>query len=140
MVRYLRKLRSDGVRAACITNDGADWAHKLRASHSLDGLIDPWVVSGSVGVRKPDAPIFEVLRRIAGVPVNQILIVDDDLDVLDAARQLGFGTAWFKPDGEKADARDHDLWRRFDSEDEEYTIETVASVTGEIQTQDQPPV
>ena len=140
VVKYLRKLRSDGVRAACITNDGAEWATKLRANHSLDRLIDPWVVSGSVGVRKPDGPIFEVLRRIASEPPNTILIVDDDLDALDAARRLGFGTAWFKPDGDRADARGHDLWRRFDGDEDEYTIETVAAVTGELMPQDPPTV
>jgi FMN phosphatase YigB (HAD superfamily) len=103
-------------------------------------LIDPWVVSGSVGVRKPDAPIFEVLRRIASEPPNTILIVDDDLDVLDAARRLGFGTTWFKPRGDRADARGHDLWRRFEGEEDEYTIEAVAAVTGELMPQDPPSV
>jgi putative hydrolase of the HAD superfamily len=138
VVRYLRKLRSDGVRAACVTNDGAEWANKLRSSHSLDGLIDPWVISGSVGVRKPETPIFEVLRRIVGEPPNRILIIDDNLDSLDAARSLGFGTVWFKPDGERDLARGHELWRRFETDDEEYQIETVAAVTGEILPQEPP--
>jgi len=136
VIRYLRKLRSDGVTVACITNDGAEWATKLRATHSLNTLIDPWVVSGSVGVRKPDAPIFEVLRRITGEPANQIVIVDDDLGVLDAARALGYGTAWFKPGGDPADARGHELWRGFETDDDDYPIETVAAVTSEVVPQD----
>lgn len=136
VVKYLRKLRSEGVRAACITNDAAEWATKLRASHSLEGLIDPWVVSGSVGVRKPDAPIFEVLRRVTGEPPASILIVDDNIDTLDAARKLGFGTAWFAPRGGREDARGHDVWRRFDTDDEEPPIDTVAAVTGDITTPD----
>ncbi len=135
VVKYLRKLRSEGVRAACITNDAAEWATKLRASHSLEGLIDPWVVSGSVGVRKPDAPIFEVLRRVTSEPPANILIVDDDLDTLDAARKLGFGTAWFAGRSRREDARGHDVWRRFDTDDEP-PIETVAAVTGEITSPD----
>ncbi|MDH3301162.1 MAG: HAD-IA family hydrolase [Acidimicrobiia bacterium] len=132
VVKYLRKLRSEGVKAACVTNDAAEWATKLRTSHSLQGLIDPWVVSGSVGVRKPAAPIFEVLRRVTGEPPASILIVDDDIDTLDAARKLGFGTVWFTATGDREQARGHEVWRRFDTDDEELSIETAAAVTGEI--------
>ncbi len=139
VVKYLRKLRSEGIKAACVTNDAAEWATKLRGSHSLDGLIDPWVVSGSVGVRKPDAPIFEVLRRVTGEPPESILVVDDDLDTLDAARRLGFGTVWFAPDGDRQKARGHEVWRRFDADDDDVAVETVAAVTGEISPPEPPP-
>ncbi len=132
VVKYLRKLRSDGVRAACITNDAAEWSSKLRASHSLDGLIDPWVVSGSVGVRKPDAPIFEVLRRVTGESPASILIVDDDINTLDAARALGFGTAWFTADGDRESGRGHEIWRGFDTDDDDLSIDTVAAVTADV--------
>ena len=114
VVRYLRGLRDRGVRVACITNDSATWASKLRTGHSLDHLIDPWVVSGSVGVRKPDAPIYEVLRRITGEAPANILIVDDNLDNLDAAQALGFGTQWFAPDGKPAAARGHQILSGFE--------------------------
>ena len=115
VVKYLRSVRDGGVRAACITNDAAAWAMKLRAGQSLEGLIDPWVISGSVGVRKPDAPLFEVLRRVTGEQPSAILIIDDDLENLDAARELGFGTAWFSAEADKAQARGHDLFRNFDA-------------------------
>ena len=114
VVRYLRALRNNGIRAACITNDAAAWAMQLRKGHSLDGLIDPWVVSGSVGVRKPEQPLFEVLRRVTGEAPANILLIDDDLDNLDAARDLGFGTRWFSADGERSEARGHEVLRGFE--------------------------
>lgn len=133
VIKYLRRLRSHGIRAACITNDGAEWAMKLRSTHSLEGLVDPWVVSGSVGVRKPDKPIFEVLRRVTGEPSETILVVDDNLETLDAARSYGFGTAWFTVDGEREDARGHEILRNFNlAEDDGFSAELAASVTGEI--------
>ncbi|MGH1504812.1 MAG: HAD family hydrolase [Acidimicrobiales bacterium] len=113
VVKFLRDLRDRGVQVACITDDAAAWAHKLQVRHSLGGLIDPWVVSGSVGVRKPDAPIFEVLRRVTGRAPSEILVVDDRLDNLDAARQLGFQTAWFAPQGDVAGSRGHAILRSF---------------------------
>lgn len=115
VVKYLRSLRDNGVRAACITNDAAAWATKLRAGHSLEGLVDPWVVSGSVGVRKPDRPLFEVLRRVIGEPAGSILVIDDDLNNLDTARDMGFGTAWFSVDGGRDEARGHELFHSFDA-------------------------
>lgn len=128
VVKYLRSLRDSGVRAACITNDAAAWAMKLRAGHSLEGLVDPWVISGSVGVRKPDPPLFEVLRRVTGEPPASILVIDDDVANLDAARDLGFGTAWFSADGDRADARGHELFRNFDAFGVERTPASVSPV------------
>ncbi len=114
VVKYLRSLRDKEVRIACIANEPTEWASRLRVSHSLDGLIDPWVISGAVGVRKPDRSIFEVLRRTTGEQPGSILVVDDDLDVLDGARELGFATAWFSADATKELARDHGIIRNFD--------------------------
>jgi putative hydrolase of the HAD superfamily len=118
VVKFLRSLRDREVRVACFTNDSAAWARKLRQRHSLDTLVDPWVVSGAVGVRKPDRPIFEVLRRLTGQPPANILIVDDQLEILDAARALGYRTAWFAPDAAAEDARGHSILRSFDVPDQ----------------------
>ncbi len=118
VVNFLRELRDRGIRVACVTNDCTAWANKLITRHSLEALIDPWVVSGSVGVRKPDAPIYEVLRRVTGEPAGSILVIDDELDNLDSARELGFRTAWFAPEGDIAEARDHSILRSFSLEDQ----------------------
>ncbi len=118
VVKFLRSLRDREVRVACLTNDSAAWARKLRQKHNLDTLVDPWVVSGAVGVRKPDRPIFEVLRRVTGEPPGNILIVDDQLAILDEARKLGYRTAWFAPEAEAADARGHSILRSFDVPDQ----------------------
>lgn len=114
VVKFLRALRQREIRAACITNDAASWATALRRRHSLEGLIDVWVISGAVGVRKPDPPIFEALRRVAQVPAGDILLIDDDVRNLDAAQSLGFRTAWYSPEGAEADAGGHAVLRSLD--------------------------
>ena len=63
VIKFLRTLRESGVQVACVANVSSSWANALKANHSLARLVDPWVVSGSVGVRKPDKPMFEVLRE-----------------------------------------------------------------------------
>lgn len=123
VVKFLRSLRDRGVRVACITNDSTAWANKLRVRHSLDGLIDPWVVSGAVGVRKPDQPIYEVLRRVTNEAPNAIMVVDDNIENLDAAKALGFRTAWFSPEGSVDEAGGHAILRSFEVVDEDETVE-----------------
>ena len=118
VVRFLRALRDRGVKVACVTNDGTGWSTALRRRHSLEGLIDPWIVSGAVGIRKPDGPIFEVLRRMTGEQPGSILVIDDELDILDEAREMGYRTAWFAPDGSDDDRRGHAILRGFGSEPE----------------------
>ncbi len=113
VVSWLRASRAKGTRVAVITNDSSVWANKLRKRHSLNGLISPWIVSGSVGVRKPDRPLFEVLRRVTETPADRILVVDDELDNLDAAASYGFQTAWFAPDADANDSRGHQILRSF---------------------------
>lgn len=114
VIKFLRTLRDQGVQVACITNDATTWANKLKVKHSLDGLIDPWILSGAVGVRKPDRPIFEVLRRVTGQPPSLIMVVDDDLVNLDAARDLGYRTAWFAPGASVEESNGHAILRSFE--------------------------
>lgn len=114
VIKFLRTLRDQGVQVACVTNDSTTWANKLRARHSLEGLIDPWVMSGAVGVRKPDRPIYEVLRRVTGQPPSLIMVVDDQLENLDAARDYGYQTAWFAPGASVAESNGHAILRSFE--------------------------
>jgi len=114
VIKFLRTLRDQGVQVACITNDATAWANKLRVKHSLEGLVDPWVMSGAVGVRKPDRPIFEVLRRVTGQPPSLIMVVDDDLANLDAAREFGYQTAWFAPGATVEESNGHAILRSFE--------------------------
>lgn len=119
VIRYLRSLREQGVRLACLTDDATTWSNRLRVSHSLETLIELWVVSGSVGAVKPDRSLYEVLRRFAQEPPAQILVIDDDLKMLDAARALGYATAWFTSTGTRAEAGDHQVIRSFEGSDDD---------------------
>jgi putative hydrolase of the HAD superfamily len=56
---------------------GATQRAKLRAL-SLDNLFDPIVISEEVGVRKPDAKIFELALAGWSIPPASVLFVGDD--------------------------------------------------------------
>ena len=53
------------------------------------------MISGDVGIRKPDAGIYNVLLRSVGKPAQDCIFVDDRVKNLDAAQMLGFQTVLF---------------------------------------------
>lgn len=113
VVKYILDLRERGIRIGCLTNDCTAWAETLKAKHSLESLIDIWIVSGSIGLRKPSLGMFEALRRTANVDISKVLIVDDELDVLNQASKFGFKTMWFTESGSEDEAEGHAILKEF---------------------------
>jgi len=89
----------------CISNDVAAWSLKLRRSFGIEVLIDPWFISGDLGLRKPDIGIYrEALDRLGALAPHRLLFVDDRVKNLDAAKSLGISTILFDPAGSAAGA------------------------------------
>jgi len=98
MVEFVRELRGRGVRAALLTNNVREWEPLWRAKlPEIDELFEVVVDSGFVGLRKPDAAIFELtLERLGGVAAERCVFLDD-LDVnCEAARALGMAAVRFE--------------------------------------------
>jgi HAD superfamily hydrolase (TIGR01509 family) len=83
----------------CLSNDVSEWSRKLRDRFALTQFIQGFVISGDVGVRKPDAAIYCKLLAEVGVEPGRIIFVDDRQANLDAARLLGMDTVLFAPAG-----------------------------------------
>ena len=111
---FIVRARDHGYRVAYLGDGPAAWAGRLRRSFRLDDLVDPWVVSGEIGAVLPELAMFEALRRISTVAPESSLLIDDRLRVLEAARELGFGTAWFTPSGRATEAPGHSIIRSFE--------------------------
>jgi putative hydrolase of the HAD superfamily len=79
--------------------DGAQQRAKLQATGVTD-LFDVIVVSGEIGVAKPDPRIFAAACRELGVPMSEAVYVGDDseTDVL-AARRSGLAGIWVNRSG-----------------------------------------
>ncbi len=91
---FIRSLLQRGIGVACVTNDVSDWSWRLRAWTGFEA-VTPWVVSSDIGMCTPDPGVFEMLRRVSGVPFSNCLVIDSDHRTLDAARSLGMSTALF---------------------------------------------
>uniref|UniRef100_UPI000A3C5DCE HAD family hydrolase n=1 Tax=Streptomyces sp. NRRL B-24572 TaxID=1962156 RepID=UPI000A3C5DCE len=85
MFELVEELRELGVRVALLSNSWGNTYPRER----IDGLFDPVVISGEVGLRKPQAPIYELTLTRLGVPAGSALFLDDAEPNVLGARAVG---------------------------------------------------
>ncbi|QGK72377.1 HAD-IA family hydrolase [Allosaccharopolyspora coralli] len=96
----LEWLHASGYRLAAVTNAPGGYQRKKMASVGLSGVFDAVIISGEVGVAKPDPAIFEIACAELGVPSHQVLHVGDRLDVdATAAVRAGLRGVWLDRSG-----------------------------------------
>jgi epoxide hydrolase-like predicted phosphatase len=99
MISYLRGLREEGLRLGLLTNNVREWEPLWRAKlPDVDELFEVIVDSGFVGMRKPDAEIYELtLERMGGgLRFEECLFLDDIEINCEAARELGMSAVRFQ--------------------------------------------
>lgn len=78
-----------GVKIVAVSNEARELnAHRIR-SFELDKLIDVFVSSCFVHVRKPDAEIFRLALDIAQVPVRKVIYIENTAMFAQVAKGLG---------------------------------------------------
>ncbi|GAA2774556.1 HAD family phosphatase [Saccharopolyspora taberi] len=85
MLSLVRELRDRGVRTALLSNS---WGHSYPWD-VLDGLFEVTVISGDVGLRKPDPRIYRLTLERLGLTPAEAVFVDDAPPNVEAAEQLG---------------------------------------------------
>ena len=84
------ELRAAGVPTFILSNASAEtWPFAVERFPFLD-RFDGVLLSGEVGVAKPDPEIFDELCRRFGLRPESTIFVDDKAANVDAARALGF--------------------------------------------------
>ncbi|MFG1624696.1 HAD family hydrolase [Kribbella sp. NPDC049227] len=85
MSALVRRARSLGIRTALLSNS---WGNTYPRD-TWDGMFDDIVISGEVGMRKPDPEIFLLAARRLDLKPEECVFVDDlELNV-EGARALG---------------------------------------------------
>lgn len=80
---------------AILSNDVSEWSTYLRKKYNLDGLFKKIVISGDVGLRKPDKNIYRLMiSRMETTPQNCVFI-DDRYKNLKPAAEEGLKTIRF---------------------------------------------
>jgi len=74
MVSVVRRARAAGIRTALLSNS---WSMSVYDRASWSEMFDVIVISGEVGMRKPDADIYLHTARLLGVAPGACVFVDD---------------------------------------------------------------
>ena len=96
MVAYLRGLHARGYRLALLTNNVREWEPRWRPMVPVDELFEVVVDSAYVGMRKPDAEIYELTLQRLGLPAPACVFVDDIEVNCTTASELGMRAVWFR--------------------------------------------
>ena len=106
MIGGVLAARRAGLRTAMLSNS---WGEDRYDRSQLEALFDTWVISGEVGVRKPDPEIYALAVERIGLPANECVFVDDLPGNLKPARALGMATVVHRGDADATLAEVEDI-------------------------------
>ena len=93
MFEMLRRARGAGIKTALLSNS---WGLELYPRDLLAETCDVVVISGEVGMRKPDADIFTFTTEKLGLDPEVCIFVDDHPGHLKTAAEVGMKTVLHK--------------------------------------------
>ena len=86
MLALFRKLKGSGVPTGLLSNSwGGGYPTEL-----FPDMFDAVVISGEVGMRKPEPRIFQHAAQLLGLAPEECVFIDDIQANITAAEQLGF--------------------------------------------------
>ena len=94
-VDLLAELREAGTPLYALTNWSAETFPIARERFDFLGWFDGLVVSGEVGVAKPDPAIYRRLANDFGLTPSASVFIDDQPRNVEAAREAGFDALQF---------------------------------------------
>jgi len=94
-VQILRELKARGTPLYALSNWSAEMFPHAEATYDWLQLFDGVVVSGRVGMIKPDRDIFDYLLRTYGLRAEDLLFIDDHEPNVVAARSYGIHSHHF---------------------------------------------
>jgi putative hydrolase of the HAD superfamily len=78
-----------GLKIAAVSNEGRELnAYRIR-EFKLDGIVDSFVSSCFVHIRKPDADLFRLALDIAQAPIRQVVYIENTPMFVQVAEALG---------------------------------------------------
>ena len=86
MVEAVRRARGAGVPTGLISNS---WGRTTYDEQLIEELFDAAVISGDVGMHKPEPDIFHLGAERIGVPPEQCVFVDDLRENCEGAEAVG---------------------------------------------------
>ncbi len=105
ITELLSQANDNGISVWCLSNDVGRWSVKLRKNLGIEQFLNGSIISGDVGVRKPDREIYDILIDSSGFKIEEILFVDDREKNVIASRKIGIETIRFNPEAGFTEAK-----------------------------------
>jgi len=89
LVGLIKRLRRSGWKVGLFSNNSAENAQDFRY-RGYDAWFDVALFSGDVNCMKPEPVAFEKLAAALGVPVTELVFIDDSERSLSTADEVGY--------------------------------------------------
>ncbi|PCJ43245.1 MAG: HAD family hydrolase [Alphaproteobacteria bacterium] len=94
-VTLLHQLHAQNIPLFALTNFPAGKYDDFQEKYDFTALFQDAIVSGVEKITKPDPRLYQILLDRAGIPPEHILFIDDRLENLKPAEELGLQTHHF---------------------------------------------
>lgn len=94
-VEIMKRLKQAGYQLYGLSNWSAETFPLMRGKFDFFDLLDDIVISGEVGMIKPEPEIFQHTLERIGKPAEACLFIDDALANVAQARRLGISSIHF---------------------------------------------
>jgi putative hydrolase of the HAD superfamily len=95
------RARAVGVPTGLLSNSWGDGGFDVYTGYDLSVIFDAVVISHQVGLRKPEAPIYELAASKLGRKPADCVFVDDTAANVVTARELGMAAVHFTGEAEQ---------------------------------------
>jgi len=90
MIDLLKDLKAKhGLKVSLLSNEGREIADSRVKRFDLKSFTDYFIISGFVGVRKPDLRIYELALGLCQCKPSEIIYIEDRLQFVELARSFG---------------------------------------------------
>ncbi len=94
-IEIVEQLKRNGYSLYMLTNFSAEKFPRMRNRFTFLNLFDDIVVSGKVGIVKPEPEIYQLMLEKIGKPAQECLFIDDAPVNITQADKMGFVTHLF---------------------------------------------
>ena len=89
LLAYISKIKKDGYKIGIFSNHTSALRAELK-DLQIDHLFDEIIISGEIGIQKPQREAFEILFKKLNVLPQELVFIDDTSKNLQSAEQIGY--------------------------------------------------
>lgn len=96
ILELIRSLRQTGLKTALLSNAGKNQLSELFTANEQSDLFDAAIISGDIGIIKPDPEIYRYAAEQLGVQTDECVFIDDNATYCAGAESLGMQSVHYR--------------------------------------------